>query len=134
MITLTDCIFRPYPGMIFVLLIPSLSIFIFMLCFIKKMKKKTHTHIITIYGTKYSRMYRVKLVEDSLWKLLIWFADHITSYFLKAIFHRFYLVHSWILCPISLLPLTHINFWKKDIKVSEKVKDFQQFLVSFWMN
>ena len=45
MITLTDCIFRPYPGMIFVPLIPSLSVFIFMLCFIKKMKKKnTHTH------------------------------------------------------------------------------------------
>ena len=31
MITLTDCIFRPYPGMIFVPLIPSLSVFIFML-------------------------------------------------------------------------------------------------------
>ena len=133
MITLTDCIFRPYPGMILFRLhhhcLFSSSCYVLL----RKWKKK-HTHIITIYGTKYSRMYRVKLVEDSLWKLLIWFADHITSYFLKAIFHRFYLVHSWILCPISLLPLTHINFWKKDIKVSEKVKDFQQFLVSFWMN
>ena len=27
-------------------------------------------------------------------------ADHITSNFLKAVFHKFYLVHSWILCPI----------------------------------
>ena len=27
-------------------------------------------------------------------------ADHIPSNFLKAVFHKFYLVHSWILCPI----------------------------------
>ena len=26
-------------------------------------------------------------------------ADYITSNFLKAVFHKFYLVHSWILCP-----------------------------------
>ena len=26
-------------------------------------------------------------------------ADHITSIVLKAVFHKFYLVHSWILCP-----------------------------------
>ena len=24
---------------------------------------------------------------------------HITSIFLKAVFYKFYLVHSWILCP-----------------------------------
>ena len=32
----------------------------------------------------------------------IWYteADHITSNFLKAVFHKFYLVHSWILWPI----------------------------------
>ena len=27
-------------------------------------------------------------------------ADHIPSYFLKTVFHKSYLVHSWILCPI----------------------------------
>ena len=27
-------------------------------------------------------------------------ADHSPSNFLKAVFHKFYLVHSWILCPI----------------------------------
>ena len=27
-------------------------------------------------------------------------ADHITSNFLKAVFHNFFLVHSWIICPI----------------------------------
>ena len=27
-------------------------------------------------------------------------ADHIVSKFLKAVFHKFYLLHSWILCPI----------------------------------
>ena len=27
-------------------------------------------------------------------------ADHVPSIFVKAVFHKFYLVHSWILCPI----------------------------------
>ena len=27
-------------------------------------------------------------------------ADHITPNFVKAVFHKFYLVHSWIFCPI----------------------------------
>ena len=33
---------------------------------------------------------------------MIWSAEagHITSNFLQAIFHKFYLAHSWILCPI----------------------------------
>ena len=26
-------------------------------------------------------------------------ADHIPSNFLKSVFHKFYLFHSWILCP-----------------------------------
>ena len=32
---------------------------------------------------------------------VIWSAEagHTTSNFLKAVFHKFYLVHSWILCP-----------------------------------
>ena len=29
-------------------------------------------------------------------------ADHTPSNFLKAVFHKFYSVHSWILCPIFL--------------------------------
>ena len=28
-------------------------------------------------------------------------ADHKPSHFLKTVFHKFYLIHSWILCPIS---------------------------------
>ena len=36
---------------------------------------------------------------------LIWEADHISSNFLKAVFHKFYLVQSWILCPIWKLTL-----------------------------
>ena len=36
-----------------------------------------------LYGTKYSRMVQIK--------------------FLKAVFHKFYLVHSWVLCPILVL-------------------------------
>ena len=34
---------------------------------------------------------------------MIFEADHITSIFLKGVFHKFYLVHSWILCPIFSL-------------------------------
>ena len=30
-------------------------------------------------------------------------ADHITSNFLKAVFYKFYLVHSWILCLIFVM-------------------------------
>ena len=29
-----------------------------------------------------------------------WMHTHIHSNFLKAVFHKFYLVHSWIVCPI----------------------------------
>ena len=46
-------------------------------------------------------MDQAKFVEHSLqkiWSEMVWLskADHITSNFLKAIFHNFYLVHSWI--------------------------------------
>ena len=44
----------------------------------------------------------------NLWKIafkkfeVIWsdWADHIASNFLKTAFHKFHLVHSWILCPL----------------------------------
>ena len=37
------------------------------------------------------------------------FVDHIPWNFLKAVFHKFYLVHSWILFPISCTPyLNHV--------------------------
>ena len=32
------------------------------------------------------------------WRMLSAWTDHIPSNFLKAVFHKFYLVHSWILC------------------------------------
>ena len=54
------------------------------------------------HGTKYSRMDHVKFVEDSLskiWRGLPW-ADHTPPKFLKADFNKFYLAHSWLLCPI----------------------------------
>ena len=57
--------------------------------------KRMHSFI---YGEQYSRMDQVKFVEDTAFKKLepIWSAeaDHITSNFLKAVFHKFYLVHS----------------------------------------
>ena len=39
--------------------------------------------------------------KQNLWKTAFEkFEEHIPSNFLKAVFHKFYLVHSWILCPI----------------------------------
>ena len=54
------------------------------------------------FGTKYSRMDQVKFEEDSLKNWCDWSpeANLITSNFLKVVFHKFYLVHSWILWPI----------------------------------
>ena len=47
------------------------------------------------FEPKYSRVVLVKFVEDS---------------FLKAVFHKFYLVHSWILCPICIYILIVFSF------------------------
>ena len=62
-------------------------------------------------------MDQVKFVEDSLqkiWSDMVCLSDmvyHITSNFLKAVFHKFYMVHSWILCPIYNSPMNnHIIF------------------------
>ena len=48
-------------------------------------------------------MDQVKFVENSLYKVwsdMVWL-DHITSNFLKAVFHKFNLIDSWIPWPIS---------------------------------
>ena len=60
-----------------------------------------HTNTIRdTYGTKYSRMDQVKFVEDSL------------SNFLKAFFRKFYLVHSWIFCPVHRCTVKAM-YWNK---------------------
>ena len=47
-------------------------------------------------------MDQVKIVEDSLiWTDMVCLADHIISDFLNAVFHKSYLVDSWILSLIS---------------------------------
>ena len=46
-----------------------------------------------VYGAKYSSMDQVNFVKDNLQKIL----KDIYSNFLKAVFHKFDLVHSWIL-------------------------------------
>ena len=43
-----------------------------------------------INGSRYSRMDQVKFLENSFKK---------SPQVFKAVFHKFYLVHSWILCP-----------------------------------
>ena len=44
------------------------------------------------FGAKYTRMAQVKFVEDSLSRTAS--AGDITSNFLKAVFHKYYLVYS----------------------------------------
>ena len=52
-------------------------------------RQKQCTHYI-LFGSRYLRMDQVKFAEGSL-----------GLFFLKAVFHKFYLVHSWIVWPIS---------------------------------
>ena len=49
------------------------------------------------FGTKCSRTDQVKFVKTAFKKIE---ADHTPSNFLKAVFRKFFLVHSWILCCI----------------------------------
>ena len=53
----------------------------------------------SIYETKYSRVDQIKIVEDS----------DIPSILLKAVLDKFYLVHSWIFCPIFSHFMLHEN-------------------------
>ena len=58
-----------------------------------------------LIGIKYSRIDQAKFVEDTL----------SPSDFLKAVFHKFYLVHSWIPWPMWSFSVkytsTLINYW-----------------------
>ena len=75
----------------------------------------------TKYGTKYSGMDQVKFVGDSfenvegVWSTLS--RSYSFNFFIKAVFHTFYLVHSWILCPIyNLTCKLNQENWKKSLK------------------
>ena len=60
-------------------------------------------------------------------------ADHITTWkFLKAVFHKFYLVHSWILCPIVRTPsnIHEGSFWKNSYKSIYLQKSF---IIDVWL-
>ena len=65
-------------------------------------------------GSSYSRMGQVKFVKDSLskiWSDMVCLADNITLNFLRAVFHKFHLVH-------SLMPWTKcvFDYWQKHSK------------------
>ena len=63
-------------------------------------------------------------------------ADHIPSNFLKTVFHKFYLVHSWILCPI--LCWTCVTRWdatlSEQCKKSESKEDIAFTTEYLWRN
>ena len=56
------------------------------------------------YKTNYFRMDQVKFAEKAfkIWRDLV-SRNSINNIFLKDIFHKFYLVHSCILCPIMCI-------------------------------
>ena len=62
---------------------------------------KLHPLVNWIIGTKYSTVEKIFFLEDSLlkiWNLKVAEADHIHSNFLKAVFHKIYLAHSFEYC------------------------------------
>ena len=44
---------------------------------------------------------------------LVWYTNHISSNFLKTVFHKFYLVHSWILLKLVIFGIWSPFFKKK---------------------
>ena len=52
-------------------------------------------------GAKYPKMGQIKIVEHSFWKIwrhVICLNRPFTSNLLQTVFHKFHLVHSWMLC------------------------------------
>ena len=56
--------------------------------------------------------------------ICLWTADHIHSKFLKAVFHKIYLVHSWILCTIQLLVKLYFRYFS--LALNHKVNSRNQ--------
>ena len=57
-------------------------------------------------------------------------ADQITSIFLKAVFHKFYFVHYWILCPIYNIVMGSVDVMDKLLgSLCEKCPYTEFFLV-----
>ena len=89
-----------------------------------------HTTILT-NATKYSRMDQVKFVEDSFLKGYgLTKAEHTPSNFLKAVFHKFYLDHSWKLRPKCGSEL--LNFNEQSLVLAfragkKSIKDWKTF-------
>ena len=77
---------------------------------------QTNCCVLKIYGSRCSRMDQVKFMEDSLQK--IWsdmvcleISDMVLNLVLnKVVFHKFYLVHSWIPWPISRVTSSNSRF------------------------
>ena len=69
------------------------------------------THCSHLNKTTYSRMDQVKFVEEYF---MVCLKQNIPlQIFLKAVFHEFYLVHSWLLCPIQnkVLSWRRVRSW-----------------------
>ena len=70
---------------------------VFFRCVVQRKAFLASGYSIGVNETKYSRMDQVKFVEYTTSKK-VGVTDHITSNFLKVVLHKFYLVHSRVLC------------------------------------
>ena len=58
-------------------------------------------------------------------------ADRTPSNFLKAVFHKFHLVHSWILCPIYIIVFHVVLDFKKLEVIVEIKNDICEYCLRF---
>ena len=63
-----------------------------------------------------NRSYNCFIFSCFIFNFTTFLAKHIISYFLKAVFHQFYLVHSWTTWPIWWCK-THFHcvYWKENV-------------------
>ena len=75
----------------------------------KYFQHNSKVYLKKIWRLKYLLRFRWDL-KTSVTKTAL--ADHITSNFLKTVFRKFNLIHSWILCPINSFKI--LWFFSKD--------------------
>ena len=63
---------------------------------------------------------------------MVGLADHIPSTFLKVVSHKFYLVHSWILCPICNIVLGYLEIQFHEKRKNEFGVSNEKYIEENW--
>ena len=63
---------------------------------------------------------------------MVCLADHIPSTFLKVVSHKFYLVHSWILCPICNIVLGYLEIQFHEKRKNEFGVSNEKYIEENW--